>query len=162
MQVILFRHGTALPRSPGLRDAERPLTDDGIRKTAKAIKGLAKLIDKPDVVLTSPLIRAQQTAEIVAEQFGIAPTEEPLLAEGRPTSVVKALGNQSGETVIAVGHEPDLSGAAELLCFRQIKGRLVLKKAGAVCLQTVARRSATDASAELIWLATPRMLRKIA
>ncbi len=159
MEIVLFRHGIAVPRSPGLRDAQRALTDEGIEKTRQVVKGLAKLMGKPDVIVTSPLLRAKQTAEIASERFGTDVTEDALLGEGRATSVVKMLSGIDAKRVIAVGHEPDLSGAAELLCFRQIKGRLVLKKAGAVMVQSAQRFNASDPSAELVWIATPKMLR---
>ncbi len=162
MQIVLFRHGIAVPRSPGLRDAKRALTDEGIKKTRKAAEGLQTLIAQPNVLLTSPLLRARQTADLLGKRFDLDPIESPLLAEGRPTSVVKALGEHETGVLIAVGHEPDLSGAAELLCFRTMKWQIQLKKAGAVCMQTVSRQSDADASAELLWLATPKMLRELA
>ena len=162
MEIVLFRHGIAVPRSPGLRDANRALTDEGIEKTRKAVKGLAKLFGTPDVLLTSPLLRAKQTADIVSEVYGVEPVEDGLLCEGRATSVVKMLGAIEARRVIAVGHEPDLSGAAELLCFRQMKGRVVLKKAGAICVQTAPRFHENDPSAEMLWVATPKILRAMA
>ena len=65
--IYLMRHGIAADPAPGMSDADRALTPDGVRKTVRVAAGLAKLGVKPDVILSSPLRRAEETAHLVAD-----------------------------------------------------------------------------------------------
>jgi len=159
MQLILLRHGIAVDRSPGIADRDRALTDVGAKKTARAMKGLAKLIDRPAVVLTSPKLRAAQTAEIAAAQFRCPLEADETLADGDARQIIEALAGRNEPRLIAVGHEPTFSEAVELLCFGKTTSSVELKKAGCACIQAPDRPAAGGAS--LQWLATPKMLRKL-
>ena len=67
MQLLIIRHAIAVPRgTPGIPDEDRPLTPEGEQKFREAAEGLAKLVDRPDALLTSPWLRAKQTAAIAA------------------------------------------------------------------------------------------------
>src|SRR5688572_32669777 len=84
MQVIIIRHAIAVPRgTPDIPDDERPLTRRGERRFIDAARGLARLEKRPDVLLTSPLPRAKQTADIAAGAWGkLKPKKTDVLAGG--------------------------------------------------------------------------------
>lgn len=110
MRVLVIRHAHAAPQGAGVRDAERPLTAEGERRFRTAARGLAHLVT-PDVVLTSPLRRARQTAAIATAAWG-APdaTPEPALASGNLTEIFDALeAHPPDATVALIGHEPTVS-----------------------------------------------------
>ncbi|MCM2257902.1 MAG: histidine phosphatase family protein [Vicinamibacteria bacterium] len=113
MRVLLVRHATAVDRAtPGLADDARSLTPRGRRRFARAAAGLARLLPKPGRVLTSPLLRAAQTAEVLARAFG-GPKPQPLeaLARGERRGIEAALRvAPPGFLIVLVGHEPHLSG----------------------------------------------------
>ncbi|MCI0341492.1 MAG: histidine phosphatase family protein [Planctomycetales bacterium] len=159
MTVILFRHGPAESRSRGGDDESRRLTADGRRRTRAAARGLRRLGPVPRAVVSSPLARARQTAEILAEVLGgrrrvrLSDALRPEAAPAEADALLRDLG--SGPATL-VGHEPHLSTLAR--CWLGCRGGVALKKAGALCLET---REPPEGSASLLWLATPRMLRRI-
>ena len=159
MQLILLRHGIAVDRSEGLADGERPLTEVGVDKTRRAVKGLGKLIGVPDVIVASPKRRARQTAEIVADLIGGPLELDSTLADGSPHAMIEALGRRDGTLVVAVGHEPSFSEMVELLCFGKSTSSVELKKAGCACVAAAGRLQ--PGNGMLQWLATPTMLRKL-
>ena len=115
MKRLLIRHAAAVPRGAhGVRDHERPLTPRGREKFRVAARGLARIVDHPDVLLTSPLIRARATAEIAASAFKrLASRIEPALAQGSTDVVVTALRKHPLDATIAiVGHEPGSPGCS--------------------------------------------------
>ena len=165
-ELYLMRHGPAGQRgSLGARadDNLRTLTDVGRKKMARVAQGLQKLPVKLDWVVTSPLARAKETAEIVAK---VAAPEAPLteceaLAPGGSAQAVLAFLAEHAERprVLLVGHEPDLSLLAGHLIGAGPKANLGFKKGGCclIRLQQLPPRSA----GELVWWATPRLLRKL-
>jgi phosphohistidine phosphatase len=105
MRICLVRHGIAEERGSQADDSLRPLTERGRVRMEAAAEGLATLIH-PDLILSSPLLRARETAEIVAAATG-APVEEcDALANGDNESLLAAAYR---DTVVAVGHEPHIS-----------------------------------------------------
>src|SRR5207245_10679111 len=109
MQLLPIRHAAAVPSgTPGVRDGERPLTANGEAKFRLAAGGLARIADRPDVLLTSPLARARATAGIDARAFGgMEPSIEPALAHGTAEAILTERGRLRSATSIAVvGHEP--------------------------------------------------------
>jgi len=92
MKLLLIRHAAAVPRgTPGVPDAERPLTPQGKAKFRVAARGLARVTRRPDVLLTSPLPRARLTAKIAAHAFEhVAPAIEPALAHSSVDGIVAA------------------------------------------------------------------------
>ena len=96
MSVLLYlmRHGIATEPSPGTSDAERALTAEGVRKTARVAVGLQMIDAKPDLILSSPLVRAEETARLVADVLAPRAAVElyPPLAGGfSAADIVKGL-----------------------------------------------------------------------
>jgi phosphohistidine phosphatase len=109
MQLLLVRHAEAAPGDP---DALRPLTPSG-REQARALgRRLADEGIRADAVVTSPLLRARETAALVAAPLGVAPEPDERLAPGATVADVRAAVAGRGETVVAVGHEPDCGRVA--------------------------------------------------
>lgn len=111
MKLLLVRHAIAFDRdTPGVSDHLRPLTEDGIARFKKTARALSLLVTA-DVVLTSPLLRAKQTAEILARQWSaVGVHEAEPLASGSRAHFEEAISRLSNASVIAaVGHEPTLS-----------------------------------------------------
>lgn len=109
MRLVLVRHAEAAPGSP---DELRTLTADG-RAQARALgERLGAEGIRPDAVLTSPLLRARQTAEAL----GLGePQEDDRLAPGMTAEAVRAVVEERGGTVVVVGHQPDCSRVAGAL-----------------------------------------------
>jgi phosphohistidine phosphatase len=142
--IWLLRHGDAQDGSP---DSERPLTDKGRGQSRSAGAALAALGVEIDACLTSPKVRAVDTARIACEQLdGLEPREEPRLAGGEfdPEELAAGL----GENVLLVGHEPDFSDAIRALT----SARVDLKKGGLAAID----------GGTLILLLRPKELKRIA
>ena len=161
MELLLFRHGIAEVDGPDGTDESRRLTEEGAEKTAQAARGLATLIDPPEAILTSPLVRAVETARIVAGVFDLEPATLDALGHGGPADIVEQIATREEQSLMLVGHEPSLSCTAELLCAGSSDRFLQLKKAGCICLDVGFGRDVTDLAAVLKWLATPKMLRAL-
>lgn len=158
--LLLIRHGLAEERGEAWpHDSQRPLSAAGVQKLRRSRRGLARLaLAPPDVILTSPLIRTRQTAEIVASAFDPHP---PILAldalapGGRAADVLSALEvHERRSCIILVGHQPDIGDlAAHLIGAR----RAIDFKKGAMCrIDVETLRPARSGS--LRWLITPRIL----
>ena len=117
----LLRHGEAADGSP---DAERPLTEKGEEQARMAGRALKKIGVLPAACLTSPKVRAADTARIACEELGIEPQLEPKLAGGPfdPEALAAGL----GDGVLLVGHDPDFSMAVHSLTGAQVR----MKKGG--------------------------------
>jgi phosphohistidine phosphatase len=141
--IWLLRHGDAADGSP---DSERPLTDKGRRQARAAGAALKAIGVRPAACLTSPKVRAAETARIACEQLGdVEPQLEPKLAGGPFDAEELAAG--LGDDVLLVGHDPDFSSAVQSLT----GARVSMKKGG---LAGVER-------GELMALMRPRELRSI-
>ena len=117
----LLRHGDAADGSP---DAERPLTGKGEDQARAAGRALAALGVKMDACLTSPKVRAADTAKLACEALGVEPQHEPKLAGGPFDAEALAAG--LGDEVLLVGHDPDFSMAVHALTGAQVR----MKKGG--------------------------------
>ena len=117
----LLRHGDAADGSP---DAERPLTKKGEKQARAAGGALERLGVRMDACLTSPKVRAAETARIACEGLGIEPQHEPKLAGGPFDAEALAAG--LGDNVLLVGHDPDFSMAVHALTGAQVR----MKKGG--------------------------------
>jgi phosphohistidine phosphatase len=132
MRLYLIRHASAVPSgTPGIPDDERPLTPRGEKRWKRAARGLARVLKRPDALLSSPLPRAWRTAEIAAAAWGrvdAQPTEA--LADGDLEAWSALLGAYGPDARVAlVGHEPHLSS----LLARLVGGnavRMPFKKGG--------------------------------
>ncbi len=158
-ELYLIRHGLAEERGDAWPDdSKRPLTDEGISRMRKAARGLARLGVTVDVVLSSPLVRARQTAEIVAAGLDPRPALvniDSLAPDGSYAAIVADLEKHGRKTRIAlVGHEP----AVGELAARLIGSRhpLELKK-GAVCRIDL-DQIPPGGPGDLRWLLTPKIL----
>nr|WP_228014486.1 phosphohistidine phosphatase SixA [Fortiea sp. LEGE XX443] len=161
--MYLIRHGIAQEREAGIKDEERELTKEGRQKTEKVAQRLIKLDLQFDLIVTSPLVRARQTAEIfIATGLSSQLEESTHLAPGGNLSswLVYWLEpkNYSQNTRLAlVGHEPDLSSWTEILLWGEAKGGLVLKKAGMIGVKLPEAGSVVGRS-QMFWLTPPKYL----
>lgn len=164
LELYLVRHAVAAERGPRYPDDRlRPLTPAGTRKFAESVPGLLEMDVVIDFVLTSPLVRARETAQILAA--GLKP--KPAIAEvealspgGRAQAIADAIKTHTKRyrRLALVGHEPDLGElAARLLGAR---GNVEFKK-GAVCLIEV-DGATPNGPGTLRWMLTPKALRALA
>ncbi|WP_298615105.1 phosphohistidine phosphatase SixA [uncultured Thermosynechococcus sp.] len=162
LTVFFFRHGIAVEAAvfEG-SDGDRPLTAKGEKKTQQMARRLLDLGIEAELILSSPLLRARQTAEILLE-VGVAPDlmiSELLAPSGSLQEWLHWLSHWRQEhegPLIAVGHEPNLSHWAELLICGKALGHIQLKKAGIIGLKV----PATDplGNSQLFWLTPPKFL----
>lgn len=159
MILMLVRHGQAEDVSADGSDFSRALTDDGIRATELAMRGLAKFADRPDVILTSPLTRAVQTAEIAGRAFGRTPETMKELGGSDLSAIIAELSARPEVVVMIVGHEPTFSHLVSTLCSQgRCEAFVDFKKAGCACLTA----DLNTGSAELRWFVTSKILRLVA
>ena len=166
-EIYIMRHGIASKRTGdggALEDAKRNLTAEGKEKMRKIGRGLQSLCVSLDWIVTSPLVRAVETAEIVAQSFDPAVRLDLCdgLRPGEPAEkILSLLAKQPGRVrVLLVGHEPDLGNLAARLIGAGPHANLVLKKGGC-CLITSGHLS-PGMQGQLVWWLTPRMLRAMA
>jgi len=164
MRIYLFRHGEALSKAdPNIAsDADRPLVEEGIRRTRQAAEGLKRLGIALDAVFTSPWLRAKQTAQIVCEVLEIGgqlKVMEELAGDKTIEHVMNALVKQAQfEDVMLVGHNPLLSDlAAYLLTLHTDWTQVDLKKSG-ICTVEVERIPPKEPGT-LLWMMTAKQLR---
>ncbi len=159
IQVYFIRHGIAADPEDYERDGDRPLTEKGRQKTQAIAQRLQELKLQFDEILTSPLVRAHQTAEIFLEK-GLAPqltVNESLAPIGSFSNWLDEIKTLEHKTLALVGHEPDLSQWAELLVWGEVKGAIKLKKAGMIGIDIVNPIDPIGNSS-LFWLTPPRFL----
>lgn len=162
-QIVMVRHAIALHRDDafarGISDEQRPLTDTGRKKMHRIARGLALLVGQCGVIATSPLLRARQTAELVAECFaGVPVVACPALAPGAaPAQLLEWLRRHGTQTpAMVVGHEPDLGRWAAWALTGRDHEFMAFKKGGACVLEFTPRLDAGQA--RLSWLCTPKQL----
>ena len=140
--LYLIRHGIAEERGTYDDDNQRPLTDEGRKKTKQVAKRLYDLGLRFDLLQTSPLVRAQQTTDIFVNVFG-SPVQlsSELAPEGNFEQWLSWFAEWLSQhpqparaSLGIIGHEPDLSTWAEMLIWGESRGVLVLKKAGIIGL----------------------------
>jgi phosphohistidine phosphatase len=153
MRVLVIRHARAVPQGAGVADTDRALTPEGRRRFEAVARGLARLVT-PDALLTSPLLRARQTAAIAAAAWGgLAPTPEPALASGGVDEILGALENQPPDATVAlVGHEPTVSMLVAELAGLSSSDDVAFEPGAAALLEwpSTARRRG-----RLVWFMSP-------
>lgn len=170
MRIVLVRHAIAEDReafaASGAVDVDRPLTDKGTKRARRGAKGLRRILDeRVDLIATSPLVRARETAAVIAGVFSKSmrpPIEEvENLCPGQPPHVSVEWLKQQGcdETVLLVGHEPDLSLLLTYLTIGGKTGFVHFGKAGAALLECAGTPG--PRCAELAWLLSPAILRRL-
>lgn len=142
MILYIIRHAIAAPAGEQGEDSLRPLTDKGRKKMRKIARGLMELEAQIDLILTSPYLRATQTARILAKTFDLKKSKVVITENLTPIGDLDQLINEIGEkyadiqNIALVGHEPSLSSLAAVLISGEPSLSLTLKKGG-VCRLTL-------------------------
>jgi phosphohistidine phosphatase len=161
VNLLVIRHGPAGDpeawEAEGRDDRLRPLTPDGKKDMREAAFGLATLHPQVDVVATSPLVRAIQTAQIIASEYDCeVVTVKALAPDEDPARTLEWIGTQRADgTVALVGHEPHLSALVSYMLAGKSTAFVELKKGGACLLEVMAF---SPGSSTLKWLLTRREL----
>ena len=163
MILYVVRHALAEDIAAG-GDEARHLTEVGRQRTLKAAAGMQALGLEFDLIQTSPLVRAVETAEIIATAYanGLTPRVVPELATGvAPGDVVAALAPHGRkDSVMIVGHEPQLGELVSILLTGKPDAmHLRMRKGGCVALELPNRIQ--PGAAELLWMMTQQQLRKL-
>lgn len=165
MDLYLVRHGIADDRDARRwpDDSQRPLTDRGKQEFARAAVGLRTLVPGVEVLLSSPFVRAWETASLLETEAGWTTARrcDELASGGTPEETARALAQYAGEASVAlVGHEPDLSELASYLLTGDANMLTMdLKKGGVIGLRLEGEPCA--GAATLTWLLTPKVLRAL-
>ena len=169
IELYLMRHGIAadLGEAGVFKDVDRPLTPEGRARMKQATAGIRKLDLKFNLILTSPLLRARQTAEAVAEVLDLqhkvkvleplAPGRAFIEGEGRHAEIFLELGAYQFDRALLIGHMPDLSELASFLLTGNRNLNVEFKK-GSLCSIEVASLPPRGPGL-LRWLMTPKQLR---
>lgn len=153
MDVYLLRHGEAgSPRQQ--HDEQRPLTADGVKQLERQAAALRGWGVRIDLLLSSPYVRARQTADIIARAYQMPVSEDPRLAAGCTASAALAVLHDHAalKHIWLTGHEPDLS---EICAALTGGGRVRMVKGGLARIQL---DSLQPAHGELIWYLTPALM----
>jgi phosphohistidine phosphatase len=162
MNLYIVRHAIAVERgAPGYDDdSQRPLTDAGRRKMKKIVKGLHQLDMELDVILTSPYVRAHDTALLLAKEFEMkdkVALSDNLIPPGNFESLINEIHEKYDVNNLAlVGHEPMLSSLVSWLTTGNTGMKVALKKGGVAYLS--ADNLYQDGRATLNWLLTPALM----
>ena len=162
MHLYLIRHGIAAEPEAYETDEERPLTKEGDRKTRKVAQRLYELEIQFDLILTSPLMRATQTAQIL-QTVGLGAKIEESIALSPSGDIQNWLDwyqqwQETGSPSLAlVGHQPDLGNWAETLLWGKTQDALILKKAGVIGL-ILPETGSPVARSQMFWLTPPKFL----
>jgi phosphohistidine phosphatase len=161
MKLLIIRHGAAGDAEAFAKtdqpDELRPLTSAGKREMRRVAGGLYRLVGRPDVLVSSRITRAIQTAAIVGEGMGIAPDHQTdaLAPEAKYRDLANWLRGHDG-LVAAVGHEPHLSGVISWFISGRDDAAIEMKKAGAAMIEFDGR--AKKGKGALLWLMTPQQI----
>lgn len=165
MNVYFMRHGIAQAKDdPKIEsDDERELTKKGAKRARKVAKGLRALNIPFDRIVTSPLPRARETADIVAKIFDMKEQVEEA-EELKPEASIERLAARLIEyrdcqELLLVGHQPFLGKAASLLLCRSESAEIDLKKGGVCCIEL--NELDMKKPGVFRWMLTPRQLRKL-
>ena len=162
-ELCIMRHGIAADRGISSSDAKRTLTPEGRERMHEIARGLPKTGFAPDRIVSSPYLRAAETAEIVPQTIGSGLRVEScdaLQPGGDANSLFEFLGKGSArKAVLVVGHEPDLSKLAASLVGAARNHDFAFKKGG--CCLIAFDRFPPKAPGRLVWWLTPRILRKL-
>jgi len=164
-ELYIMRHGVASPRGAvGINDdAKRPLTPEGQKKTRESARGLVRLGFELDWIVTSPLVRAVETAGLVSDALeSETPMDisEALRPGGSPEALFALLAKHPQRTrVLVVGHEPDLGELAARLLGAGRNAHLAFKKCG--CCRIDFDEFPPKSPGQLVWWLTPRVMRKL-
>jgi phosphohistidine phosphatase len=165
MRLYIVRHAIAVPRgTPGIQDDDRDLTKEGIKKMREAALGLRNLGCIPELLLSSPLIRASRTAEILLEAFGKGiemKIASSLAPSGNRQELYREMAQYSKrlKSLMIVGHQPSLGEIAGEIVWGSPEHYIELKKGGACAIEMESTLDTLKGT--LMWLVPPSILRKI-
>lgn len=160
--IYLLRHAEAEDVSPTGRDGDRRLTDAGHRRMKAIARAIARLEIAPEEILVSPLVRARQTAEPVAQALGFEkPLRETLhlVPSAAPDAILDEIARLGRSSVLLVGHQPHLGRVAGRLLSHRSDAELPMKKAALAAFEVDGDPSLDDA--ELKLFVPPRVLEKL-
>jgi phosphohistidine phosphatase len=161
--LYFLRHGIAVARgTPGIPDWERPLTPEGRKRLIQEVKGMKHLPLELDLIWSSPLPRAYQTAEIVQQTLpfnGPLEIREELSPGGDWEKLLELLQARRESRILLAGHEPDFSTALERLLGCSPQGNLLMKKGALACVLLEFFEKTPEA--ELQFLLPPKVLRRL-
>ncbi len=151
MRIYLLRHGDAV-ESQFYHDSQRPLSDRGRRQIETVAGILQRLRISFDLILSSPLQRARETAEIIQQSLKVPDfmTTESLISGNNLRDLIAAINDNRADTMLLVGHEPQLSSAISLLTAGDEQFRLEMRKASLACLEV--KHPVKKGNAVLTWL----------
>ena len=162
MNLYIVRHAIAIqPGTPGYEDdSQRPLTDKGLEKMKKIVKGLRQLDIELDKILSSPYVRARDTAKILANEFKMDDQlqfSENLIPPGNFEALIAEIQEKYDVGSLAlVGHEPILSQFISWLATGNREMKITLKKGGVCSLSS--DHLYQDHRATMEWLLTPALM----
>ncbi len=162
MEIYILRHGIAVERGTPRykKDSDRPLTKEGEEKMHQIADAMLGMGLKFDLILSSPYVRAKQTAQIVARQFDEEVTFTKFLEpDGNVPEVIAEINDEKPQRVLLVGHEPDLSRLISVLISGRADASIELKKGG-LCKLTSEKLTFSQC-ATLNWLLAPKHLRTL-
>ena len=164
MDCLLLRHGIAVERDEWEgSDMDRPLTERGAKRVAQMVAGLRWLDVQPTRVLSSPLIRAIETAKIAHRLLRVRSAMhlvDELLPDAPPHRLLSILHNLPPEScVLCIGHEPQLGMAASVLLSGRASAAFPMKKAGACLIELPIQLK--PGRGVLRWWLTPSQLRSM-
>jgi phosphohistidine phosphatase len=165
MDVLVVRHAIALMRdeakAQGILDRDRPLTKQGRSRMQRAARGLQTRMPEVSALLTSPLRRARETAEILRRRYKNVPQTETdaLLPDAHPAQLCRVLADSGLATPVVIGHEPHLSSWISWCMTGDTRSILELRKGGACLLRFP--DAPGPAQGQLLWLLTPAALRRL-
>ena len=167
MELFVIRHAIAEPlgKQNEFSDEKRALTDEGRSRMREVVKGLSKLGVEFDLILTSPLTRAAETAEIVAAGAGLSKKEIKqtgnLVPGAAPELLFAEIKGLAGvEAIALIGHQPDLGCLISRIIQSDVGTLSIQLKKGSVCCLNVTETVPT-LRGDLMWLLTPRQLRVV-
>lgn len=162
MNLYIVRHATAVQRgTPGYEDdSQRPLTDAGRKRMKKIVNGLSEFGIALDAIVTSPYVRARDTAMILAKEFEMkdkVSLSDSLIPPGNFETLINEIREKYDvENLALVGHEPMLSSLISWLTTGNTAMKIVLRKGGVALLST--ENLYVDGRATLQWLLTPSLM----
>jgi phosphohistidine phosphatase len=165
MDVLVVRHGIAVDRDEaardGIPDAERALTEKGRRRMKRVARGLSSLVPEVALLVSSPLIRAKQTAAVLGRAYGVPCTETRALdPDAAPEALFRFLAGHDGDGVACVvGHEPQLGQWVSVCLSGEERSAFEIGKGGACLLRFEGVPRA--GRGRLAWLLPSGILRRL-
>ena len=166
MELYVIRHAIAQPlgRKNDFTDEKRALTSEGRERMREAVKGLRKIGVEFDLVMTSPLVRAVETAEIITTALGLSKIEIEQTETLAPGASIDELFGEikrhtGAESIALVGHQPDLGEIISKIVQGNESLSIELKKGSVCCINVV--ETVPTLRGSLIWLLGPKQLRML-